>query len=102
MPVLIIQVKRDIVPSFSERNLRSFTVIMYRAYDNAMLQNLSRVRTRGHPKNRLGSITKRHIVNTTKKKKKKVLIEFNGLQSNSSHYHGQRLIIVTKSCLGSF
>ncbi|RYR48379.1 hypothetical protein Ahy_A07g034399 [Arachis hypogaea] len=59
------------------------------------LQNLSRVRTIGHAKNRLKSNTGKQIANASKKKKKKVLSELNLLvggfviQSNSSLYYGQ-------------
>ncbi|RYR73612.1 hypothetical protein Ahy_A02g008037 [Arachis hypogaea] len=56
------------------------------------LQSPPRVRTRGHPKNRLGSNMKKKIANATKKKKKPALSELSLLdgglmiQSSSSLY----------------
>ncbi|RYQ96339.1 hypothetical protein Ahy_B08g092061 isoform B [Arachis hypogaea] len=58
------------------------------------LQSPPRVRTRGRPKNRLGSKTEKHIANASKKKKTKALSELNlfygrsVVQSNSSQYYG--------------
>ncbi|RYR64533.1 hypothetical protein Ahy_A03g010624 [Arachis hypogaea] len=57
------------------------------------LQSPPRVRTRGRPKNRLGSKLDKQIANASKKKKTKALSElniFNGasvVQPNSSQYH---------------
>ncbi|RYR53915.1 hypothetical protein Ahy_A06g029156 [Arachis hypogaea] len=96
------------------------TAIMHRAYDNVMaemealkakrkgtsslshedanlesvneLQSPPRIRTRGRPKNRLGSKLEKQIANATKKKKTKVLSEINlfdaasAAHSNSSQY----------------
>ncbi|RYQ79556.1 hypothetical protein Ahy_Scaffold5g107779 [Arachis hypogaea] len=96
--------------------------ILHRAYDNVMaemeslkakrkgtsslshedanlesvneLQSPPRIRTRGRPKNRLGSKLDKQITNATKKKKKKVLSEINlfdaasVVHSNSSQYQG--------------
>ncbi|RYR24612.1 hypothetical protein Ahy_B02g058122 [Arachis hypogaea] len=98
------------------------TAILHRAYDNVMaemealkakrkgtsslshedanlesvneLQSPPRIRTRGRPKNRLGSKLEKHIANATKKKKTKVLSEINlfdaasAAHSNSSQYQG--------------
>ncbi|QHN96144.1 Protein FAR-RED ELONGATED HYPOCOTYL [Arachis hypogaea] len=98
------------------------TVILHRAYDNVMvemeslkakrkgtsslshedanlesvneLQSPPRIRTRGRPKNRLGSKLDKQIANATKKKKTKVLSEINlfdaasVVHSNSSQYQG--------------
>ncbi|RYR26265.1 hypothetical protein Ahy_B02g060478 [Arachis hypogaea] len=98
------------------------TVILHRAYDNIMaemeslkakrkgtsslshedanlesvneLQSPPRIRTRGRPKNRLGSKLDKQIANATKKKKTKVLSEINlfdaasVVHSNSSQYQG--------------
>ncbi|RYR78433.1 hypothetical protein Ahy_A01g003244 [Arachis hypogaea] len=98
------------------------TAILHRAYDNVMaemeslkakrkgtsslshedanlesvneLQSPLRIRTRGRPKNRLGSKLDKQIANATKKKKTKVLSEINlfdaasVLHSNSSQYRG--------------
>ncbi|RYQ94816.1 hypothetical protein Ahy_B08g089755 [Arachis hypogaea] len=98
------------------------TAILHRAYDNIVvemqelkakrkgtcllshedanlesvneLQSPPRVRTRGRPKNRLGSKLDKQIANALKKKKTKTLSElnlFNGasvVQPNSSQYHG--------------
>ncbi|RYR18590.1 hypothetical protein Ahy_B03g063215 [Arachis hypogaea] len=98
------------------------TAILHRAYDNVMaeieslkakrngtsslshedanlesvneLQSPPRIRTRGRPKNRLGSKLDKQIVNATKKKKTKVLSEINlfdaasVMHSNSSQYQG--------------
>ncbi|RYR36770.1 hypothetical protein Ahy_A09g041729 [Arachis hypogaea] len=98
------------------------TAILHRAYDNVMaemeslkakrkgtsslshedaklesvnkLQSPPRIRTRGRPKNRLGSKLDKQIANATKKKKTKVLSEINlfdaasVLHSNSSQYQG--------------
>ncbi|XP_057756895.1 protein FAR-RED IMPAIRED RESPONSE 1-like [Arachis stenosperma] len=98
------------------------TVILHRAYDNVMaemeslkakrkgtsslshedanlesvneLRSPPRIRTRGRPKNRLGSKLDKQIANATKKKKMKVLSEINlfdaasVLHSNSSQYQG--------------
>ncbi|RYR53579.1 hypothetical protein Ahy_A06g028764 [Arachis hypogaea] len=58
------------------------------------LQSPPRVRTRGCPKNRLGSKTEKQIANASKKNKMKALSELNLyddgslVQSNSSQYHG--------------
>ncbi|RYR49798.1 hypothetical protein Ahy_A07g036315 isoform A [Arachis hypogaea] len=90
------------------------TGILYRAFDNIMaeiksllshedatlsdvneLQSPPRVRTRGHPNNRLGSNMEKKIANATKKKKKPSLSELNLLnggsiiQSSSSLYDAQ-------------
>ncbi|RYR07755.1 hypothetical protein Ahy_B05g075182 [Arachis hypogaea] len=98
------------------------TVILHRAYDNVMvdmeslkakrkgtsslshedanlesvneLQSPPRIRTRGRPKNRLGSKLDKQIANATKKKKTKGLNELNlfdaasVVHSNSSQYQG--------------
>ncbi|QHN93497.1 Protein FAR-RED ELONGATED HYPOCOTYL [Arachis hypogaea] len=98
------------------------TAILHRAYDNVMaemealkakrkgtsslshedanlesvneLQSPPRIRTRGRPKNRLGSKLEKQIANGTKKKKTKVLSEINlfdaasAAHSNSSQYQG--------------
>ncbi|QHO46968.1 Protein FAR-RED ELONGATED HYPOCOTYL [Arachis hypogaea] len=98
------------------------TAILHRAYDNVMaemeslkakrkgtsslshedanlesvneLQSPPRIRTRGRPKNRLGSKLDKQIANATKKKKTKVLNEINlfdaasAMHSNSSQYQG--------------
>ncbi|RYR39354.1 hypothetical protein Ahy_A09g044858 [Arachis hypogaea] len=98
------------------------TAILHRAYDNVMaemealkakrkgtsslshedanlksvneLQSPPRIRTRGRPKNRLGSKLEKQIANATKKKKTKVLSEINlfdaasAAHSNSSQYQG--------------
>ncbi|RYR18902.1 hypothetical protein Ahy_B03g063519 [Arachis hypogaea] len=98
------------------------TTILHRAYDNVMaemeslkakrkgtyslshedanlesvneLQSPPRIRTRGRPKNRLGSKLDKQIANTIKKKKTKVLSEINlfdaasAVHSNSSQYQG--------------
>ncbi|RYR71551.1 hypothetical protein Ahy_A02g005797 [Arachis hypogaea] len=98
------------------------TAILHRAYDNVMaemealkakrkgtsslshedanlesvneLQSPPRIRTRGRPKNRLGSKLEKQIANGTKKKKTKVLSETNlfdaasAAHSNSSQYQG--------------
>ncbi|RYR09078.1 hypothetical protein Ahy_B05g077147 [Arachis hypogaea] len=62
--------------------------------DNNELQSPRRVRTRGCPKNRLGSKMEKQIANASKKKKMKALSELNlfyggsVVQSNSSQYHG--------------
>ncbi|RYR16659.1 hypothetical protein Ahy_B04g073692 [Arachis hypogaea] len=98
------------------------TAILHRAYDNVMaemealkakrkgtsslshedanlesvneLQSPPRIRTRGRPKNRLGSKLEKQIANGTKKKKMKVLSEINlfdaasAAHSNSSQYQG--------------
>ncbi|XP_016169267.1 uncharacterized protein LOC107611910 [Arachis ipaensis] len=56
------------------------------------LQSPPRIRTRGRPKNRLGSKLDKQIANATKKKKTKVLSEINlfdaasVVHSNSSQY----------------
>ncbi|RYR41362.1 hypothetical protein Ahy_A08g037759 [Arachis hypogaea] len=58
------------------------------------LQNPPRVRTRGRPKNRLGSKLDKQIANVSKKKKAKALNELNlfdtasVVRPNSSQYHG--------------
>ncbi|QHN97417.1 Protein FAR-RED ELONGATED HYPOCOTYL [Arachis hypogaea] len=99
------------------------TAIMHRAYDNVMvemeslkakrkgtsslshedanlesvneLQSPPRIRTRGHPKNRLGSKLDKQIANATKKKKTKALNELNlfdaasVVHSNSSQYQAR-------------
>ncbi|QHN79226.1 uncharacterized protein [Arachis hypogaea] len=98
------------------------TAILHRAYDNIMaemeslkakrkdtslshedanlesvneLQSLPRIRTRGRPKNRLGSKLDKQIANTTKKKKMKALNELNlfdaasVVHSNSSQYQAR-------------
>ncbi|RYQ85560.1 hypothetical protein Ahy_B10g105132 [Arachis hypogaea] len=107
------------------------TAILHRAYDNVMaemealkakrkgtsslshedanlesvneLQSPPRIRTRGRPKNRLGSKLEKQIANGTKKKKTKVLSELmcecyiqinlfdaaSAAHSNSSEYQGQ-------------
>ncbi|RYR54197.1 hypothetical protein Ahy_A06g029467 [Arachis hypogaea] len=58
------------------------------------LQSPPRIRTRGRPKNRLGSKLDKQIANATKKKKTKVLSEINlfdaasVVHSNSSQYQG--------------
>ncbi|RYR14769.1 hypothetical protein Ahy_B04g071459 [Arachis hypogaea] len=156
MPMLIIRVERDTVPSRTKRvklrtskpsvkrrhihiksshdealmeprskrfdQLDELTVILHRAYDNVMaemeslkakrkgtsslshedanlesvneLQSPPRIRTRGRPKNRLGSKLDKQIANATKKKKTKVLSEINlfdaasAVHSNSSQYQG--------------
>ncbi|RYQ97420.1 hypothetical protein Ahy_B08g093461 [Arachis hypogaea] len=98
------------------------TAILHRAYDNVMaemealkakrketsslsheeanlesvneLQSPPRIRTRGRPKNRLGSKLEKQIANATKKKKTKVLSEINlfdaasAAHSNSCQYQG--------------
>ncbi|RYR47098.1 hypothetical protein Ahy_A07g033034 [Arachis hypogaea] len=98
------------------------TAILHRAYDNVMaemeslkakrkgtsslshedanlesvneLQSPPMIRTRGRPKNRLGSKLDKQIANATKKKKTKVLSEINlfdaasAVHSNSSQYQG--------------
>ncbi|RYR67383.1 hypothetical protein Ahy_A03g013721 [Arachis hypogaea] len=98
------------------------TAILHRAYDNVMvemeelkakrkgicslshedanlesvneLQSPPRVRTRGRPKNRLGSKLDKQIANASKKKKMKALSELNlfdaasVVQPNSSQYYG--------------
>ncbi|RYR21563.1 hypothetical protein Ahy_B03g066878 [Arachis hypogaea] len=98
------------------------TAILHRAYDNVMdemeslkakrkgtsslshedanlesvneLQSPPRIRTRGRPKNRLGSKLDKQIANATKEKKTKVLSEINlfdaasVVHSNSSQYQG--------------
>ncbi|RYR22181.1 hypothetical protein Ahy_B03g067464 [Arachis hypogaea] len=98
------------------------TAILHRAYDNVMaemeslkakrkgtsslshedanlesvneLQSPPRIRTRGRPKNRLGSKLEKQIANATKKKKTKVLSEINLFDaasvahSNCSQYQG--------------
>ncbi|XP_057756213.1 protein FAR-RED ELONGATED HYPOCOTYL 3-like [Arachis stenosperma] len=57
------------------------------------LQSPPMVRTRGHPKNRLGSKLDKQIANASKKKKMKVLSELNlfyaasVVQPNSNQYH---------------
>ncbi|RYR20719.1 hypothetical protein Ahy_B03g065937 [Arachis hypogaea] len=102
--------------------LEELTAILHRAYDNVMaemealkakrkgtsslshedanlesvneLQSPPRIRTRGRPKNRLGSKLEKQIANATKKKKTKVLSEINlfdaasTAHSNSSQYQG--------------
>ncbi|RYR29650.1 hypothetical protein Ahy_B01g054104 isoform A [Arachis hypogaea] len=102
--------------------LEELTAILHRAYDNVMakmeslkakrkgtsslshedanlesvneLQSPPRIRTRGRPKNRLGSKLDKQIANATKKKKTKVLSEINlfdaasAVHSNSSQYQG--------------
>ncbi|RYR38660.1 hypothetical protein Ahy_A09g043791 [Arachis hypogaea] len=102
--------------------LEELSAILHRAYDNIMaemeslkakrngtsslshedanlesvneLQSPPRIRTRGRPKNRLGSKLDKQIANATKKKKTKVLSEINlfdaasVLHSNSSQYQG--------------
>ncbi|RYR28477.1 hypothetical protein Ahy_B01g052611 [Arachis hypogaea] len=50
------------------------------------LQSPPRVRTRGRPKNRMGSNTKKKIANATKKKKKAALNGGSMIQSSSSLY----------------
>ncbi|RYR44549.1 hypothetical protein Ahy_A08g040870 [Arachis hypogaea] len=99
------------------------TAIMHRAYDNVMaemealkgkrkgtsslshedanlesvneLQSPPRIRTRGRPKNKLGSKLEKQIANATKKKKTKVLSEINLFDaasvahSSCSQYQGQ-------------
>ncbi|RYQ83484.1 hypothetical protein Ahy_B10g102167 [Arachis hypogaea] len=99
-----------------------FTAILHRAYDNVMaemeslkakrkgtsslshedanlesvneLQSPPRIRTRGRPKNRLGSKLDKQIANASNKKKTKVLSEINlfdaasVVHSNSSQYQG--------------
>ncbi|QHO17027.1 Transposon protein [Arachis hypogaea] len=101
------------------------TVILHRAYDNVMvemeelkakrkgtcslshkdanlksineLQSPLRVRTRGRPKNRLGSKLDKQIANALKKKKTKALNELNlfdaasVVRPNSSQYHGHAM-----------
>ncbi|RYR18655.1 hypothetical protein Ahy_B03g063275 [Arachis hypogaea] len=101
---------------------QELTAILHRAYDNVMaemealkakrkgtsslshedanlesvneLQSPPRIRTRGRPKNRLGSKLEKQIANATKKKKTKVLSEINlfdaasAAHSNSSQYQG--------------
>ncbi|RYR14668.1 hypothetical protein Ahy_B04g071336 [Arachis hypogaea] len=98
------------------------TAMLHRAYDNIMvdmeelkakrkrtcllshedanlesvneLQSPPRVRTRGRPKNRIGSKLDKQIINASKKKKTKALSELNlfdaasVVQANSSQYHG--------------
>ncbi|RYR66836.1 hypothetical protein Ahy_A03g012928 [Arachis hypogaea] len=98
------------------------TTFLHRAYDNIMaemeslkakrkmtsslshedanlesvneLQSPPRIRTRGRPKNRLGSKLDKQIANATKKKKSKVLSEINlfdaasVVHSNNSQYQG--------------
>ncbi|RYQ96912.1 hypothetical protein Ahy_B08g092838 [Arachis hypogaea] len=102
--------------------LEELTAILHRAYDNVMvemeelkakrkgtcslshedanlesvneLQSPPRVRTRGRPKNRLGSKLDKQITNALKKKKTKALNELNlfdaasVVRPNSSPYHG--------------
>ncbi|XP_057740026.1 uncharacterized protein LOC130957171 [Arachis stenosperma] len=59
------------------------------------LQSPPRIRTRGRPKNRLGSKLEKQIANATKKKKTKVLSEINLFDaasvahSSCSQYQGQ-------------
>ncbi|QHO37667.1 Transposon protein [Arachis hypogaea] len=99
------------------------TAILHHAYDNVMveieelkakrkrtcslshedanlesvnkLQSPPRVRTRGRPKNRLGSKLDKQIANVSKKKKSKVLNELNLFDAasvvrlNSSQYQGR-------------
>ncbi|RYR12369.1 hypothetical protein Ahy_B04g069905 [Arachis hypogaea] len=101
------------------------TAILHRAYDNVMaemeslkakrkgtcslshedanlesvneLQSPPRIRTRGRPKNRLGSKLDKQIANATKKKKTKVLSEINlfdaasVVHSNFSQYQGHAM-----------
>ncbi|RYR51053.1 hypothetical protein Ahy_A06g026109 [Arachis hypogaea] len=101
---------------------QELTAILHHAYDNVMtemeslkakrkgtsslshedanlesvneLQSLPRIRTRGRPKNRLGSKLDKQIANATKKKKTKLLSEINlfdaasVVHSNSSQYQG--------------
>ncbi|RYR21483.1 hypothetical protein Ahy_B03g066787 [Arachis hypogaea] len=110
---------RYILERWSKKEL---TAILHRAYDNVMaemealkakrkgtsslshedanlesvneLQSPPRIRTRGRPKNRLGSKLEKQIANGTKKKKTKVLSEINlfdaalAAHSNSSQYQG--------------
>ncbi|RYQ84744.1 hypothetical protein Ahy_B10g104223 [Arachis hypogaea] len=98
------------------------TTILHRAYDNVViemeelkakrngtcslshedanlesvneLQSPPRVRTRGRPKNKLGSKLDKQIANASKKKKTKAVSELNlfyaasVVQPNSSKYHG--------------
>ncbi|RYQ83900.1 hypothetical protein Ahy_B10g102781 isoform B [Arachis hypogaea] len=105
-----------------ELEFEDLAAILHHAYDNAMvkmqeykakskkkcslshedafledineLQSPPWVRTRGRPKNRLGSKTKKQIANASKKKKMKALSELNlfycgsVLQSILSQYHG--------------
>ncbi|RYQ91473.1 hypothetical protein Ahy_B09g097366 [Arachis hypogaea] len=102
--------------------LEELTAILHRAYDNVMvemesmkakrkgtsslshedanlesvneLQSPPRIRTRGRPKNRLGSKLDKQIANASKKKKTKALNELNlfdatlVVRSNSSQYQG--------------
>ncbi|RYR16552.1 hypothetical protein Ahy_B04g073602 [Arachis hypogaea] len=108
-------------PLLEPRKQEELTAILYRAYDNVMaemeslkvkrkgtslshedanlesvneLQSPPRIRTRGRPKNRLGSKLDKQIANATKKKKTKVLSEINlfdaasVVHSNSSQYQG--------------
>ncbi|RYR00290.1 hypothetical protein Ahy_B07g088408 [Arachis hypogaea] len=89
--------------------LEELTAILHHAYDNVMgtsslshedanlesvneLQSPPRIRTRGRPKNKLGSKLDKQIANGTKKKKTKALNELNlfdaasVVHSNSSQY----------------
>ncbi|RYR47099.1 hypothetical protein Ahy_A07g033036 [Arachis hypogaea] len=117
------------------------TAILHRAYDNVMvemeslkakkkgtsslshedanlesvneLQSPPRIRTRGRPKNRLGSKLVKQIANATKKKKTKGLNELNlfdaasVMHSNSNQYQGRvmnyqlRVPVATDNFLGS-
>ncbi|QHO06397.1 Protein FAR1-RELATED SEQUENCE [Arachis hypogaea] len=108
--------------TFGAKKQEELTAILHRAYDNVIaemeslkakrkgtsslshedanlesvneLQSPSRIRTRGRPKNRLGSKLDKQITNATKKKKTKVLSEINlfdaasVVHSNSSQYQG--------------
>ncbi|QHN78379.1 Transposon protein [Arachis hypogaea] len=105
-----------------QKESEELTAILHRAYDNIMvemellkakrkgtsslshedanlesvneLQSPPRIRTRGRPKNRLGSKLDKQIANATKKKKTKALNELNlfdaasVVHSNSSQYQG--------------
>ncbi|RYR22941.1 hypothetical protein Ahy_B03g068228 [Arachis hypogaea] len=122
-PLLEPKSKRFVELIFRSQNICEFaleseelTAILHRAYDNVMqkkrgtsslshedsnlesvneLQSHPRIRTRGCPKNRLGSKLDKQIVNTSKKKKTKVLNELNlfdaalVVRSNSNQYQGR-------------
>ncbi|RYR68479.1 hypothetical protein Ahy_A03g014971 [Arachis hypogaea] len=119
---------------------KELTAILHHAYDNVMaemeslkakrkgtsslshedanlesvneLQSPPRIRTRGRPKNRLGSKLDKQIANATKKKKTKVLSEINlfdaasAVHSNSSQYQGHimnnqfRVLVAGDNSLG--
>ncbi|QHN95715.1 Transposon protein [Arachis hypogaea] len=111
------------IGTMEQEESEELTAIMHRAYDNVMveieelkakrkgtsslshedanlesvneLQSPPRIRTRGRPKNRLGSKLDKQIANASKKKKTKALNELNlfdaasVVHSNSSQYQGR-------------